>query len=237
LPRAGRGGCPLLLRAESGYNARVMSEERALTDELVRAAAEGREPARSRLLEWLQPQVGQMVAARLAPTPRQLDLLDDITQQVLADLLEALPQLVNRTVRGLRAYLSALVSHKVADALKPAPNARGQRPPASLNSTVFEMSTAGPLWQFLSASSTSPSGKAEWAELAERLIRELGQLKDEYREIIILAFFDELLMRDAGLRMGKSPSAASMLLLRAVATLRSNMGGERSGRRADGRAA
>ena len=85
------------------------------------------------------------------------------------------------------------------------------------------MSGAGPLWQFISASGTSPPSAVERAELTRRLMLELGKLKPTYREVIALAIFDELPMRVVAERMHTTRPAASMLLIRAVQTLRRSM--------------
>jgi RNA polymerase sigma factor (sigma-70 family) len=71
----------------------------------------------------------------------------------------------------------------------------------------------------------SPRTVVERAEQLNRLMIELGQLKPAYRDVITLAFFDQLPMDDIARRMDISRAAASMLLLRAVRTLRRNMTG------------
>jgi RNA polymerase sigma factor (sigma-70 family) len=105
----------------------------------------------------------------------------------------------------------------------------------SLDSTVGVFSNAGPLWQFLSVSGTSPHSAVERAELAAQLIAELGRLKPQHREVITLAFFDQLPVSEIAAQMGVSRPAASMLLIRAVQTLRRHMTGSSRVAKADGR--
>jgi RNA polymerase sigma factor (sigma-70 family) len=195
-----------------------------LTDEVVRTAAGGAQTAIHRILEAMEPQVRLMVAARLSPTRAQYDAVEDIAQQSMLALMEGMPRLEQRTVGGLKAFASVIVRHKVSDLLK----GRGQGPEAgpgarSLDSTAASFSTAGPLWQLLTAGLASPRTMAEQAEQLDRLMDELGRLKPEHREVITLAFFDQLGMTEIAAQMHTSRPAASMLLIRAVRALRRAM--------------
>ena len=60
-------------------------------------------------------------------------------------------------------------------------------------------------------------------ELTERLISALGRLHEQQREIVTLAFFDQLPVSEIARQQGISRAASSMLLLRAVQTLRRSM--------------
>jgi RNA polymerase sigma factor (sigma-70 family) len=196
-----------------------------LTDEVVRAAADGSRPETDQVLEALGPQVWLMVAARLSPTPAQIHAVDDVAQQVMLVLAKRIPRLEQRSVVGLRAFVAGIVRREVAALYR----RRGRdavegRRLRSLDSTLGSGTAAGPLWQFLSGSATSPRSAVDRAELTARLISELGRLKDEHRQIITLAFCDQLPMRDIAREVNLSRPAASMLLIRAVRTLRRTMG-------------
>jgi RNA polymerase sigma factor (sigma-70 family) len=205
-----------------------------LTDEVVRAAASGSRADIARVLEGLQPQVRLMVAARLSPTPAQLDAVDEISQEVMLGLTTGMARLDSQTVDGLRGYLSGIVMRKVAGALRRRGNC-GLGPSArSLDSTVASFSHAGPLWQFLSASGTSLCTSVDRAELTERLISALGRLPAQYREVITLAFFDQLPISDIARQQGVSRAASSMLLLRAVQALRRSLTGSSDSEREHG---
>jgi RNA polymerase sigma-70 factor (ECF subfamily) len=197
-----------------------------LTDEAVQAAVGGSRADLEHVLSAVEPQVPLMVAARLSPTGSRWDAIDDVTQEVLLALTTALPRLENPTVNGLRALLSGIVARRVARLLERGICGSGLQPVArSLDSTATSLSSAGALWDLLAGSDTSPRSAAERAELIERLIAALGGLKREYREIITLAFFDQLPMAQIAGRLDSSRAGASMLLVRAVATLRRNVTG------------
>ena len=197
-----------------------------LSDEVVAAAAaEGSHAGLARVCEALLPQVRLMVWTRLMPTPVQATAMDDVTQEVMLALTEGISRLETRTVAGLKAFVSGIVAHKVADRLKRPDTEKGAQRPRSLDSTVATFSRAGPLWQFISNGGTSPSSAAGRTELAEKFFAELGKLKPEYREVITLALVDELATRDIGQRMNMSRNAAAMLLKRACKALRRRMAG------------
>lgn len=140
-------------------------------------------------------------------------------------MISSLQRLERRTVGGLKAYFSGIVAHKVADFLRQQPAAKAGGKPVSLDSTVAGFSEPGPLWQFLSASGTSPSSAADRADQVLRLMTELGKLKPEHREVITLAFFDQLPTGEIASQLSLTRPAASMLLVRAVKSLRRNMTG------------
>ncbi len=197
-----------------------------LTNALVQTAVGGAETDCALILKVMAPRIRLMVAARLSPAAHQQDALDDTTQQVLIALTTGLPSLKDQSVTGLNAFASGIVNRKVADLLEGRENGKRPRPrAASLDSTVATLSGAGPLWTFLSVSGTSPGSAVERVEEARRALEELGRLKAVYREIITLAFFDQLPTREIARCLNTSPRAASMLLLRAMRTLRRNLTG------------
>lgn len=195
-----------------------------LTDSTVIAASEGSDWARAYVLEVLAPRVRLMVWARLAPSLAQLRAVDDLAEEALAALAAGLTRLETRTTTGLKAFLSGIVRHKVEDFLRADGGVQGVRPVIrSLDSTVSSFSQVGPLWQFLSASGVSPRTAIDHAERISLLMVELGQLAADHREILTLAFFDQLPLAEIAERMQRSREAASMLLKRAILTLRQNM--------------
>ena len=194
-----------------------------LSDDMVCAAAEGSERDFAHISEAILPQVRVMVLARLIPTTAQLPAVDDTTQEVMLALTEGISRLERRTVSGLKSFVSGIVKHKVCERLR-RPKAETDGGCAqSLDSTVTTLSEAGPLWQFLSAGGTSPSGVAARAALVAKFFAELRTLKPAYREVITLALIDELPTRDIAREMGISRNAAAMALKRAGKALRRGM--------------
>jgi len=208
------------------YNAGVTFGAATLSDDIVRAASDGSLADRERVARALAPQVRLMVMARLSPTSSQFDVVEDLAQAALVGLAEGLGRLQQRSVGGLKAFTSTIVARRVADHLRTrrAVAVSGGRV-RSLDSNAGDYSEAGLLWHFLSASGTSPPSAAERADQLRLVMEEMGRLKSQQREVITLAFFDQLPTSEIATRLGVSRPAASMLILRAVKTLRRNITG------------
>ena len=204
-----------------------------LDDRIVAEAVGGSKEGLSQLSEALLPHVRGMITARLAPKLSQLHAVDEILQQVMMGLTSGIRRLEIQTLAGLKGFVSGIVRHQVSLFLAgrsgDLPGPRG----ASLDSTVAGCSQMGPLWQFISADGTSPLSAVARADQYARLIQELGRIKPEHREVITLAFFDQLPTGEVAKILGISRPAASMLLIRAVKSLRRSMTGSSEVGRAD----
>jgi RNA polymerase sigma factor (sigma-70 family) len=193
-----------------------------LTDELVVAAAEGSRDGLARLLEHIAPQARLMVAARLSATPAEFHAVEEICQLAMVALSDSVFRLQNRTVVGLRSFLSGIVSRKVADHLK----RRGEGDLVGPTHASLDSATSyDAVWQFLSAGGMSPGSELAHAEQLAQVMSEIGHLKNEHREIITLAFFDQMPTGEIARNLGISRRAASMRLIRAVKAIRRNLTG------------
>lgn len=188
------------------------------TDELVSRAIGGDRAARDEIASLLMPRVRAMVVVRLTPRGSQFDIVDDLAQKSLVGVLEGIPKLRAPTTAALFAFASIVVSRRVIDHLRES-NGAGD-PVRSIDRNVTEGSSLRFLRDLLTASGLTPHRAAAQAETIERMLVELGRLKSEHREIIAMAFFDQLAMSDIAERMEISRPAASMLLIRALKSLR-----------------
>lgn len=193
------------------------------SDELVAAAVTGEPQALDRLLRAAAPQVRLMVAARLSADARQYAAVEDISQVACMSIIKSLPTLKSCTASGFKAFASTIVSRRVADHLRNKQRVGGGGV-ASLDSTVAGLPDAGPLWQFLSASGTSPLSAADRADAFARVMKELGRLKPEHRDVITLALCDQLSTTEIAEQMDISRPAVSMLLIRALNAIRKKLG-------------
>ncbi len=195
-----------------------------LTDQLVREAISGSRAAVDTVAAVMDDRVRLMVYARLQPAAADVAAVEDIKQQSMEALLRGLSTLQNDSVAGLRAFASTIVARRVADHIRnPVGAGRGRPSPASLDSTFTQLSDAGPLWQFLSASATSPLSAAVRDDQIRRAMFELSRLRPEYRAAITMAFFDQLSTAQIAQQTGTTREAAAMTLLRAVRALRERM--------------
>jgi RNA polymerase sigma factor (sigma-70 family) len=191
---------------------------------MVRTATNGSPADRGLLLERLAPQLRAMVLVRLSPNQNQWQAVDDLSQQAMASVAQGLPGLRNPTVGALNAYASTIVSRAVADFLRQHAST-GASCPRSLDSSIHGTAGCVFLRDLLSASSLTPGAAAVQAEDMRRAILALGTLRPDYREIITLAFFDQLGLAEIAERLGLSRPAASMSLTRAMKTLRRRLTG------------
>jgi len=201
-----------------------MSTLADLTDETVAEAIDGASQAIERVTAAVNDQMRLMVYARLNPTAAQLGHVEELTQQSIESFLAGLSTVTVRSVAGIRSFASTIVARRVADHIRnPAGTGRGKPPPRSLDSTVAGYTVAGPLWQFLSAGATGPLSAAVREDQFQRAMVELSRLRDEYRAVITMAFFDQLSTAQIAERLGVSRQAAAMALLRAVRALRERL--------------
>jgi RNA polymerase sigma-70 factor (ECF subfamily) len=80
------------------------------------------------------------------------------------------------------------------------------------------------LGQAMLASGTSPSEGAVRHEWERKLADALGRLPDDYREVILLRNVEGLSHDRVAQRMGRSVGAVRMLWVRALASLRQELG-------------
>lgn len=206
-----------------------------LSDDTVRAAAGGVRSEIERVLQALQSQVRAMVIARLSVSPARFDAVEEISQSAMISIADAIPTLENHTVVGLKSFVSVIVSRRVTDYLRQKRRANlGGKRLTSLDTTMACMSDVGPLWAFLSAGGPSPLSALRQADQVSVVLDELGRLKTEHREVIVLALLDQLTTKEIARRLDISRRAASMLLLRAVRSLRERVMDASQARRTHG---
>lgn len=188
------------------------------SDSLVGEAFAGAPSARARLSERLMPRVRAMVIARLVPTPAQQHDVDDLTQDCLMAVLDGIPRLREPTAAVLRAFASTIVSRKTADYIRQRV-AEGQRKGGGRSD-----GDTG-LWATILADSLSPGSSAARRDDIRQIVLALSGLKETYRRIVTLAFIDQISMSEIADQLEISRPAASMLLMRAIRTLRRNLTG------------
>ena len=194
-----------------------------LTDEQVGAAVGGSIEARDAVLRVLARRIPAMVSVRLSPSAAQHHVVEDLSQEVLVSISEGLARMREPTAIALKSMTSVITARRVADYLRTAKG--GDRPAVrSLDTSLKGATTTVFMRDLIPASSLSPRSAAIRAEGVRQTLGELSRLKDEYRDVITLAFFDQLPMAEVADRLSMSRGAASMLLMRAIHALRESVG-------------
>lgn len=202
----------------------MLTPQEPLDDALVRAASDGDLQKRGHLIACMAEPVRTMVIVRLTPSALRAQDVDDIVQDSLTAISEGLPSMREPSVRTLRAFASTIVSRKVANYLSNDKRRANERV-VSLDLTEGDGSSVGALRHLLSASGISPGSVAARREQIQNLLVHLAALKDAHREIITMTIIDQLPITHVAERMNLSRAAASMLLFRAMKTLRRNITG------------
>lgn len=193
------------------------NETDLISDDTVEAAVSGAKVALRQIVQAVAPQLTLMVAARVNLTPDRFHVIDEITQQSLVALVGGITRLNRPTAIGLKCYLSMIVAHKVADYLR-------RRKQSGHEDFTFDTSTTTTtddvIGEAMMATDTTPGRAAERAEQIQQLMQKLSLLRPNYREVIVLAVYDQLSTVEIAERLGITRPAASMLLKRALDALR-----------------
>jgi RNA polymerase sigma-70 factor, ECF subfamily len=137
---------------------------------------------------------------------------EDVTMQVLAAALEALPRF--RGDCPPYVWILGIAHRKVVDALR----RRARR--EMLASELADPATgADPIAETLASAVEGPEAAVQRAE-ARRVIRQLvDRLSSDQREALLLQYVEGLAVAEIARIMGRSPAAIDSLLQRARATL------------------
>jgi RNA polymerase sigma-70 factor (ECF subfamily) len=189
------------------------------TQELVALAREGDESALNHLCGLYGERIRRMVRLRMGPELRaQLESMD-LVQDALWTAVQELDDFTYQDEGDFLRWLSRIVENTIRDHIdRIHAGKRDVRRQVSLDSANTR-SDVGRIPARCPASTTTPSVLVARCEELDRLERAMDQLKDEYRQVIVLAKIEGLSYRQIGQRLGKSPDAVGMLLCRAMVAL------------------
>jgi RNA polymerase sigma-70 factor (ECF subfamily) len=184
-----------------------------------------------RHLPWLQA----CVRLRVGPELRAYESCSDLVQSVCGELAAAQGGLTFADEAAFRGWLFTTALNKVRARARHLHRQRRDVRRLVAGTAGAELAARQP------ALEASPSATAALGEQIERLEAAFDVLSEDHREVILLARFAGLPLREVGVRMGgRSPAAVTMLLGRALAALDRALGGAapppgaRDGHRRDG---
>ncbi|MBI4606371.1 MAG: sigma-70 family RNA polymerase sigma factor [Planctomycetes bacterium] len=191
--------------------------------ELIAKAKQGDRRAFSRLLELCHNRLHVLVGLRLGPKLRQEVEVDDVLQETYLRAFRSLDRFTWRHEGSFLQWLATIAEHVIRDLARrhgaQKRNGTGG-PPVSLGAPLAGGGSSKDLKDLLAANSTSPSRKARRDERFRRLETSLKTLKPAQQEAIVLAWIHGLPIKEVARRMGRSPDAVSMLILRGLRNLR-----------------
>jgi RNA polymerase sigma-70 factor, ECF subfamily len=143
----------------------------------------------------------------------------DLVQETFLEAHRDFARFQGATPDEWRAWLRRLLLNNVADF------ARRYRATTKRNAArEVALEESGDPAGDLAAADTPASGRAMAQEQAEAFHAALGRLPDEYRQVILLRYQQELSFEEIGRQLDRSPNAARMLWLRALERLKREMG-------------
>lgn len=199
-------------------------------DDLIRRARQGDRAAFDRLAADNEGALRVLIALELGRELQGRVEVDDILQETLLRAFRSLPQFHGRTAAELRGWLARIAHHAVIDGARRL-TARKADCRREVSLVVEEISGGGeqpPRLREPISPVTPPSGNLRRLERLERLQEAIGTLSPDHREVVRLTFIDRLPAREVARRLGRSDKALSMLLLRALRSLREVFGGTSS---------
>ncbi len=156
--------------------------------------------------EFVQHHVGVVYAAALRRTGGRVQLAEDITQQIFAQVARHAALLSRHP--ALTAWLYRSTRHAAIDAIRA--ELRRQKLTQALSAMPDTSSPSEPL--------------VDWENLRPVLDAAMDHLKERDRELMLLRFFQGLTFAEIGARLNLAENTARMRTERALDRLRSHLG-------------
>ncbi len=168
---------------------------------MLRLACQGNVEAYGSLYERLSPAVFRFLVAHLS----NYHDAEDLTAEVFMRAWKSLPHYHEKNVPFL-AYLLRIARNILIDHYRRSGKSR-QSEPLDYESEIPE-------------TAAGPSENFQNLQEIQELYQVLGQLREEYRTVLVLRFLEECDVEKAASLMGRSPGALRVLTHRALAALR-----------------
>ena len=201
-----------------------MSDEVAMTRELLERARQGDGEALGRLLELHRPVLHQLAQRQLDGRVAVRVAASDVIQQTFLEAHRRFGQFAGQGEREWAAWLRAILEHRVAGAIRDHAllQKRTVRRERSLDQ---ERGSDAGLKQGLDAGHSSPSQKAMRVEEVVRLEGALGALPEDQREAVRLRHLEGWALEDIARRLNRTPAATAGLIKRGMQALRRRLHG------------
>lgn len=182
--------------------------------DLIDRIKNGDREALSLLFDRHRRRLAVLAHYRLGPHLRGLVESDDILQETLLKAYVQFDQFTYRTPGSFLRWLALIMEHVVADTARY--HGRQKRQAAE----IMPLKSASVPQGVEPVDSNTPSRLLARDEALGALLRDLDELPDDYREVILLIKIEGLSTQEVAERMGRSREAIALLLHRAVKRLR-----------------
>jgi RNA polymerase sigma-70 factor (ECF subfamily) len=190
---------------------------------LLNDARRGESPAQGDLLRRFEPWLRLLARVQLESRFAAKFDASDVVQQALLEAVKAFPQFRGSTEAELTAWLRQILAHALAHEIRRYHGTakRDISQEVSLDAELAQSSQR--LGSLMAESGPSPSQRASRREMDVVLAEVLNRLPADYREVIVLRNLENLPHETVAARMNRSPGAARILWVRALAALREQL--------------
>lgn len=182
--------------------------------DLIERIKSGDREALSLLFNRYRRRLAVLAHYRLGPQLRGLVEVDDVLQETLLKAFVQFDRFTYRSPGSFLRWLAQILDHVIVDAARF--HGRQKRMATELTPMRSETNPGG----IEPVDSKTPSRLLAQDEALQSLLRELDELPDDYREVILLIKVQGLSTQEAAEKMGKSREAIALLLHRAVKRFR-----------------
>ncbi|MGH2690234.1 MAG: sigma-70 family RNA polymerase sigma factor, partial [Actinomycetota bacterium] len=180
------------------------------------AARGGSADALGRALEACRAYLLLVAERELDPTLRAKGGASDLVQQTFLEAHQDFGRFTGGSADELRAWLRQMLLHNLANFAR-----RYRR--AGKRRLDREAAVGSRGWADLPADTSSPSRRAAAQERDEALEQALARLPDDYREILVLRYWEGCRFEEVARRMGRTANAVRKLWGRAIERLQAEL--------------
>ena len=179
-------------------------------DSLIERALGGDRAAFDALTSVCQDRLANLVRFRIGESLRREVDPEDVLQETYLRAFQAMDRFTSRSEDSFFRWLSGIARNVILE------QSRKIRPTVDLDGEDKQ------------GESASPSGTMRRQERLDRLQTALDQLSPDYRHVLRGVLVERLPVTEVARRMGRTPNAVSLLLLRANRKLRESFGDTQS---------
>jgi RNA polymerase sigma-70 factor (ECF subfamily) len=197
-------------------------QEKDLAQELLRAAQDGDDSARGRLLDRYRAYLSAIAEAELAGDLRPKAGASDVVQDTLLEAHRCFARFEGAEGDEFRAWLRGILLNKLAQLHRHFHEV--QKREIGREQSLEESGQYGALRNKVVGSDSTPSGRAAQDEDEHRVKEALARLPETVRQVIVWRNWENLPFAEIGRRLGRSEDAARMFYTTALERFATELG-------------
>ena len=194
--------------------------------DLLEQARAGNESALGQLLESFTKYLTLLARVQIGRRLQGKVDADDLVQDTFMDAHRQITSFRGTTEAEFIAWLRRILAGQLAQTIRRYLGTKGRDAMLERELAVQLDQSGEILDRGLVASQSTPSQHASRREQGVLLAEALDKLPRDYREVIILRHLEDLPLVEAARRMGRSEDSVQKLWVRALVSLRKQMGGQ-----------